>query len=687
VSSRISRSQMTDRLVFALTLALLALCALLLGPMQLRAGTAEHDTRPPLAPLATQSHLLLDLTPGSPDWTATGEALGDCFGYSVGTAGDVNGDGYDDVIVGAMRYVSNTGRVYIYGGGASGLSATPVSVLTGEGIASDFGATVGTAGDVDGDGYDDVVVGAPGYAGSTGRMYVYHGGPAGLAETPVFTASAEAGVRNFGRAVGTAGDVDGDGYADVIVAAKGRAYVYRGGAGGLSAGPAYTLTCGADDHRVGTAGDVNGDGYSDVIIGDPFAGSCSAHGTGGTVHVYYGGPQGLSTTPAFTICGESYDYRGGSVGTADDVNGDGYADVIFSSGFSSGLAHVYYGGPNGLSASTTIPGLHYDWFGSWMGTAGDVDGDGYADVIMSNSAYNGDTGRAYIYRGSAGGLLTAAIFVATGEAAGNRFGSYVHTAGDVDGDGYADVIIGAQGYNSDTGRAYLYRGGVPRLDISISHSPEQVTATWSFRYSIYVTNTTCIRATNVVVTATVPVGVAPYSVLPDMGGVYDGLDTVVWNIPRLDPHRSLILTVQARTYTNAGGQCLTNWAGAGRAEPWLPTTVSHTLCVAVAPTEVPTSTPVPTPTPTQISTPTDTPTATPTSTVSPTATPTSSDTATPTNTASATPTATPSTSPTATATASPTATATATPTLTATATLTPSPTRVRLYLPLVVKRF
>ena len=154
-------------------------------------------------------------------------------------AGDVNGDGYADVIVGAQGYSSHTGRAYVYHGGPSGLSASPAFTATGEGPDNFFGAAVAGAGDVNGDGYANVIVGAYGYSGETGRAYVYHGGPSGLSASPAFTATGAATDENFGLSVAGTGDVNGDGYANLIVGADGfdsdtgRSYVFHGGGGRL----------------------------------------------------------------------------------------------------------------------------------------------------------------------------------------------------------------------------------------------------------------------------------------------------------------------------------------------------------------------------------------------------------------------------------------------------------------------
>jgi hypothetical protein len=165
----------------------------------------------------------------------------------VGTAGDVDGDGFSDVIVGAIGYDNgefNEGRAYVYEGSASGLSATAVWTAESDQAWAYFGHSVGTAGDVDGDGYSDVIVGAYEYdngEADEGRAYVYEGSASGLSATPSWTAESNQANAYFGGSVGTAGDVDGDGYSDVIVGARGydpvawpnagRAYVYYGNSG------------------------------------------------------------------------------------------------------------------------------------------------------------------------------------------------------------------------------------------------------------------------------------------------------------------------------------------------------------------------------------------------------------------------------------------------------------------------
>jgi len=424
------------------------------------------------------------------NWTAESNRYGSEFGRSVMTAGDVNGDGYSDVIVGAPGWNNYVGRdrgqAYVYHGSVAGLGAGPAWTAVGAHSNYRFGGSVGTAGDVNGDGYGDVIVGA--YL--EGRAYVYHGSGGGLAADPAWTAESDQAGAYFGNSVGTAGDVNGDGYGDVVIGAyysdngqpyEGRAYVYHGSAAGLAADPAWTAEgdqIGAQfGCSVGTAGDVNGDGYSDVIVGAYWY--TNGQSEEGRAYVYHGSATGLALAAAWTAEGDQEMASfGESVGTAGDVNGDGYGDVIVGAEWYSndqweeGRAYVYHGSANGLNhtADWTAEGdQNHAFFGTSAGTAGDVNGDGYADVIVGARQYtNGQTdeGRAYVYHGSPVGLAAAPAWTAESDQAEARFGCWVDTAGDVNGDGYSDVVVGAEGYDNgqtDEGRAYVYHGSATGL--------------------------------------------------------------------------------------------------------------------------------------------------------------------------------------------------------------------------------
>jgi hypothetical protein len=410
------------------------------------------------------------------------------FGNSVACAGDVNGDGYSDVIIGAYWYDDglniDEGRAFVYHGSASGLSAVPDNILDdADQAVAYFGNSVASAGDVNGDGYSDVIIGAwlydDGANTDEGRAFVYHGSAAGLSDTPDSTPDdADQANAQFGISVCSAGDVNGDGYSDVMIGAsayddgantdEGRAFIYHGSAAGLSTTPNNT----PDDadqadanfgYTVASAGDVNADGYSDVIIGAPQYDE-GAFANVGRTYVYHGSATGLSATPDITLdeTDQALAYFGWSVASAGDVNGDGYSDVIIGASqyddaplFNEGRAFVYYGSATGLplTSSRVLDDANQGgaYFGISVATAGDVNGDGYSDVIVGAYLFNDgftDEGAAFVYHGSATGLAaTPSSMPDDADQLNANFGFSVSTAGDINGDGYSDVIIGASSYD------------------------------------------------------------------------------------------------------------------------------------------------------------------------------------------------------------------------------------------------
>jgi len=392
-----------------------------------------------------------DLT--TPTWQLNVGASDAPVDSSWGTTLDVNGDGYADVVVTAID-VNMTETAYVFLGGPGGVATTPVTTLTlPDGVTPEYSASVASAGDVNGDGYADLIVGAtgPSYA------HVYLGSATGLSSTPATALPHPASLSfDFFVSVAGAGDVNGDGYADVLVVlseyptpSKGFAYVYLGGASGLDTTPAATFSApsGSDFWATGTgAGDVNGDGYGDVVIGSvnlPEA------------YLYLGGASGLATTPAVTLTGPNGSQFGLAVSGAGDVNGDGYADIVVG-GKGTSNAYVYLGGANGpgTTPAATLKGDDGSDFGGAVASAGDVNGDGYADVVVG--AFG--SSNTYVYLGGASGLSTTAADTLSGPG-GSDFGDAVASAGDVNGDGYADLVVGAPHALSIMGSAYVYTGG------------------------------------------------------------------------------------------------------------------------------------------------------------------------------------------------------------------------------------
>ncbi|MFZ5476530.1 MAG: FG-GAP-like repeat-containing protein [Myxococcota bacterium] len=388
------------------------------------------------------------------------------FAASVSGAGDVDGDGYDDVVVGAAGYLG----AWVFHGGAGGLSTTATTELLGDGDSVSFGADVSAAGDVDGDGYDDVIVGDSGYASHVGRAWVFRGSPAGVDATSGATVVGTDAYSAFGSAVDGAGDVNGDGYDDVIVGSRDGGYgsdtfaVYHGSATGLSTTRALAVS-GLAVTAVAGAGDVNGDGYDDVVVGSPYPSSYA-----GAAHVLHGSAAGLDATVDTTIAGAvAWEMLGAAVDGAGDVNGDGFDDLVVGapadSGSSDGASvppavYVFLGSASGVATTpaTSLAGEAVgDAFGAAVAGAGDLDRDGYADVVVGAPGYGGDAGRAYVYVGSATGTATSATVTLTGDTALDALGTAVAGAGDVDGDGYGEYVVGSPGWSATTGRALLYR--------------------------------------------------------------------------------------------------------------------------------------------------------------------------------------------------------------------------------------
>ena len=372
------------------------------------------------------------------------------FGSSVARIGDLNADGYDDVAVGSPSFgISGKGRVSVFLGSATGIPVQSTFNVYGPGGGAALGTSVSGAGDVNGDGYDDLVMGAPGYSngeseeGAVALLY----GAASPDSIPDLWMESNVSFAHYGQSVAGGGDVNGDGYGDVLVGApgfgastQGRAFLYSGSGSGLATSPAWTMDgtqVGATlGQSVSSAGDVNRDGYSDVLIGEPGI---------SRVRVYHGSSSGLRTTSTPTLVGTS-DF-GSSVAAAGDVNGDGYGDAIVGtpmSGNSSGTGHIdlFQGAPDclvNLPVWSADGGFAGDHLGTSVAGIGDVDDDGFSDVA-AGAPSSTSTGYVAVYNGSAQWLPSQPTAKANGFS-GVRYGVGL-TGADIDGDGFSDLLVG-----------------------------------------------------------------------------------------------------------------------------------------------------------------------------------------------------------------------------------------------------
>ncbi|WP_138484202.1 FG-GAP-like repeat-containing protein [Dyadobacter bucti] len=438
--------------------------------------------------------------PGNADLVLEGFQAGAQFGTSVSSAGDVNGDGFSDVIVGAPYYFDNEvnqGAFFLFLGSSDGLQTNGYPFAGPAVQDAYFGKSVSTAGDVNGDGFSDVIIGAPG----SKAAYVYYGSASGLVLVPLKIDIAQT-TAGFGGAVNVAGDIDNDGFSDVVVGAKsfsngqaitGAAFIFKGSQAGLGTIPSDTLLCndpGAEfGHAVASAGDINGDGYSDLIIGAPYYHTQPNVNAGG-VFIYNGSSSGIVHTPATTLPGKHALSRFGfSVSSAGDYNGDGFSDILVGSNTykdffqNEGAIFLYLANGNGYGIDPQKEhivkgGQEFGQRGESVACAGDINGDGYSDVLygtrFANTGSLNDplvgSGRVSCFHGTRPGYIAGGDGELIKELlhAGAELGTSVASAGDVNGDGYSDIIAGAPMFDR-TGvndGAVLFYYGLPALTIT-----------------------------------------------------------------------------------------------------------------------------------------------------------------------------------------------------------------------------
>jgi hypothetical protein len=431
-----------------------------------------------------------------------GESAGDQASWSIASVGDVNGDGIGDLVVGAYQEDHAgpfSGAVYLFHGPMAGNInlAFAAAKMTGESAGSYAGWAVDGAGDINRDGYADILIGAHGADGAgdaSGVAYVVFGpveGDMSLADADV-RLEGEAAYDSAGLSVAGIGDINRDGYPDIAIGAPGNdsatldagaTYIFRGPLMGTrNMASADAIIVGevpeaAAGQKVAGGGDVNGDGYTDLLIGAPGAGQ--GGDAAGAAYLFHGplaGTRSVNMADAVLRGEKAEDYAGSDVSFAGDVDGDGYTDVLVGApgsdkgGDDSGAVYLLTSDLEGEvlleEADATIYGAAGDEVGSAIAADGDVNKDGYSDILIGAAGDDEggeNAGAAWLFHGPVVGELPcdAGDTWFVGEHAGDQAGTSVAIASDLNGDGFADILIGAMGSDAggvESGTTYLVSG-------------------------------------------------------------------------------------------------------------------------------------------------------------------------------------------------------------------------------------
>jgi FG-GAP repeat/Putative Ig domain len=478
---------------------------------------------------------------GTNGFVVNGISTAGYLGSSVSTAGDINGDGKDDLVLGAPSVSNETGAVYVIFGQSSFPAAFNLTTLNGtngfvvNGLARGgyLGTSASTAGDINDDGKDDLVLAAPDVSNNLGVAYVILGQSSFPAAFNLTTLNGTNGfvvngITSGGQlgSVSTAGDINGDGKDDLVLGAPqqnnmgpGAAYVILG----QSSFPAsFNLTTlngtngfvvngilvnGALGTSVSTAGDINNDGKDDLVLGAPWSPGVSPGVYDvGAAYVILGQSSfpavfnltTLNGTNGFAVKGISAaNFFGISVSTAGDINNDGKDDLVLAADAVSdyeGAVYVIFGqssfpatfnlttlnGTNGFVINAISRNPNSDDLGCSVSAARDINDDGIYDLVLGANEFSNSAGEVYVIFGQSS--FPAAFnlstlngtngFVVNGLEPGGYLGASVSTAGDINNDGKDDLVLGAPDVSDDVGAAYvILNAAIPAPTLSPAPAP------------------------------------------------------------------------------------------------------------------------------------------------------------------------------------------------------------------------
>lgn len=438
------------------------------------------------------------------DASFVGEQFNDYTGWSVTGIGDVNGDGFNEFLVGALNY-GNGGQVYLLLGKLSGWEREVSLANADASFLPLYGQRIGSAlagiGDANGDGFDDFLIGAPTSISGFGQAYLFLGKASGW-DRAISVSEADASfVGEYagdltGGSVAVAGDVNGDDYDDFLIGAPGWpqnaetgiAYLILGREEGWSQdtsvttidasfrGEYFSFTGGA----LAGVGDTNGDGYDDFVVSAPKHHGDFITTNAGKVYLVHGKPDGWDSHEIFleshsdaSFSGENNDdFAGSAISGAGDVNGDGFDDFLIGApgngmpdSTKPGRTYLILGRSSGwtnnvslAAADASFWGEHEgDWSGSSLAGVQDVNEDGYDEFLIGargSDAQGINSGQVYFVRGQPTGWEVAIplseIGVSyVGEKAGDMAGRSVAGLGDVNGDGPSDMLVSATFFGQD----------------------------------------------------------------------------------------------------------------------------------------------------------------------------------------------------------------------------------------------